>query len=278
MNSRQPDNFISLMYHNVHADDARFGDLSSSITSYFVNVSTFASQMDELIRLGGTCLSAVQWTALYSTGSLPVSSANPVLLSFDDGWRGVIDLAVPILQSRHGCGILFVTTDFIGRPRFISRRDLLHFPHDVLQLGSHARTHRMLNQLSDAEITAELIDSKHALEDLSGRPVDCLSIPGGALDHRVRHIAAETGYRFLFTSEVHINTPRRGPFSIGRVPIRATTPLDAFRRYVTRRILREQMRRWILQVPKRALGRSGYERLRRRLVHEAPGQLDMLQI
>src|SRR5262249_3634376 len=148
---------------------------------------------------------------------------HPVLLTFDDGWRDSVEVAGPLLRSE-GCeAMLFVTTNFVGRPHFVSRQDLQRLPRNLFRLGPPARTHRMLSRLSESEIRGELTDSKHFLEDVAGHEIDALSIPGGALDERVRRIAAEVGYRFLFTSSVHANTPETGPMHIGRVAVKQST-------------------------------------------------------
>jgi hypothetical protein len=126
----------------------------------------------------------------------------------------------------------------------------------------------MLSLLSDADIRAELSDSKRILEDAAGYEVDCLSIPSGAVDERVRRIASECGYRLVFDSEPRVNRSDDSPLAIGRVPLMATTPLSAFRRYVSQRFARERLRRALLGVPKRLLGLRRYEMLRRQLLGE----------
>ncbi len=269
--------FVSLMYHNVHPETASFESLSPSVTSYFTNALTFQEHLAEIAAVGGRWLNVEDLPDFYANNT-NWSSGYPVLLTFDDGWRGTLESAAPILESYNASAILFVTSDFIGRPSFVTRQDIQHLSAKTIQLGSHARSHRMLDQLSNAEITMELRDSKSMLEDLSGHAITCLSIPGGAVDQRVRKIAADVGYRFVFTSEVRVNTPQRGPLSIGRVPIRAGTTTAAVSRYVTQRFEMEQLRQSALQISKRLLGRPRYERLRRCLLREAPGQQDMREI
>jgi peptidoglycan/xylan/chitin deacetylase (PgdA/CDA1 family) len=139
-------------------------------------------------------------------------------------------------------------------------------------VGSHARTHRILSLLPEAEIRSELADSKKLLEDLAGYGIDALSIPSGAVDRRVRRIATECGYRFIFDSDVRVNRRGDGRTSIARVPIMQGTPTAAFQRYVRQRVGPERMRRAVLSAPKRLLGLRRYENLRRRLLGETSEQ------
>jgi peptidoglycan/xylan/chitin deacetylase (PgdA/CDA1 family) len=130
----------------------------------------------------------------------------------------------------------------------------------------------MLSQLGDAEIRAELSDSKKDLEDAVGYAVDTLSIPSGAVDARVRRIAAECGYAYVFDSEVRVNRRGDSPLAIARVAVMGCTTPDAVERYVRQRVARERLRRVALQAPKRLLGLKRYERLRRWLLVERRGQ------
>jgi peptidoglycan/xylan/chitin deacetylase (PgdA/CDA1 family) len=266
----QPDpqvgSFICLMYHNIPQDPASYHNLGASITSYFVEKETFANQLQEVVALGGCYLDSRMVDSFFQQPlQNPGQSAtcgHPVLLTFDDGWRDSVETAGPILADQHCQAMIFVTTDFVDRRYFLTRRQLGHLPSQVFRVGSHARSHRMLPQLNDANIRMELADSKAFLEDLLGYRVDSLSVPGGQVDTRVRRIAAEVGYRFLYTSAAHVNRPTADPMAIGRVAIRHNTSMPAFRRYVQQRLLGPQLRSWLLSIPKGLLGPSGYARLR----------------
>jgi peptidoglycan/xylan/chitin deacetylase (PgdA/CDA1 family) len=261
------------MYHNVPGAGAELAGVGSSTTSYFVDKDRFADQLKEIISYGGWFLSIKQVEDFF-TGPPAETGATwpagyPVLLTFDDGWRDSVEVAGPILQA-HSCqAFLFVTTQFVGQPLFVDRRLLANLPRDQFCLGSHARTHRLLSLLSDVEIRAELRDSKSFLEDIGGHPVDALSIPGGAVDDRVRRIAGETGYRLMFTSEIHCNSRATGPLAIGRLAIKRRTSSASLRRFVRQQIAREWMRRSILAGPKQLLGLGRYQRIRSYLLGQS---------
>ena len=266
--------FMALMYHNICADERCYAGLSPSITSYFVDQATFAEQL----RLMGPsrCMAWDSLRLFYAAGAGAIHSAppsrRPVLLTFDDGWRDAIDIGGPLLEQ-HGCeAVLFVTTGFLDRRAFLSRRDLSRLSPRLFHVGSHGSTHRMLSLLSESEVRAELSDSRKLLQDLCGREIDALSIPSGAVDRRVRRIAYECGYRFVFDSGVRINRRGGSPLKIGRIPVMRTTSIPVFRRYVNQRIGPERVRRALLHLPKRLIGLRHYERLRRHLLGEKPGQ------
>jgi peptidoglycan/xylan/chitin deacetylase (PgdA/CDA1 family) len=258
------------MYHNVAKEPKQYESLGSSITSYFVSRELFASQVQDICAWGGWFLNADQVKAFFANRQLSTSPSwpkgHPVLLSFDDGWRETVEVGGPILKANHCQAYLFVTTQFIGQANFVDRRILSNLPREQFILGSHARTHRLLSLLSDDEIRSELKDSKGFLEDIGGHAIEALSIPGGAWDRRVRQIASEVGYRFVFTSEAQVNSRRSGPLAIGRLAVKEKTSTSTMRRFVEQRIISERIRRTLLQGPKRILGLARYEKLRRYLL------------
>jgi peptidoglycan/xylan/chitin deacetylase (PgdA/CDA1 family) len=267
---------LVLMYHNIISNDDRYRELSPSVTSYFVTLSDFAAQLGELLKFGGTRLGVEAVRGFYSIDDDQtdhrISGKRPFFLTFDDGWQEAVDQGGPVLETLGLDGLFFITTDFVGRPHFFTRAQLSRIPAAQFKVGSHARSHRLLSELTTAEVRSELQDSKKFLEDAVGYEVDSLSFPGGATNDRVREIAKEVGYRLLFGSEVRLNSPGDPANAIGRVAVMRTTPISAMRRYAQHRIGRERLRRSLLATPKRVLGLHRYQKLRRLLLGEASGR------
>src|SRR6266581_1952066 len=195
-----------------------------------------------------------------------------VVLCFDDGWRGAVECAAPALAERGMAAFFFVTTDFVGRRFFVSPDALRRLDPSLFTIGSHGVTHRMLSSLSSDDIHAELADSRSWLEDLLGRPVTCLSVPGGATDGRVLDIAAAAGYEHVFTSALGVNPTADGRRGIARIGVRQDTNPTVLRRWLTGDLRREGARAALLAVPKRLRGMRTYSRLRRLLLGEAIGR------
>ena len=129
--------------------------------------------------------------------------------------------------------------------------------------------------MSDAEIREELRVSKEELEQLTGRPIDTVAIPNGAVDNRVRRIAQELGYALVFTSEVHINSRWSGPVHIGRSAIRWNTRPEEVRLFAEGELGLDPFRRMVLSLPKRILGPQRYRRLRAWWMGETSSQREM---
>jgi len=269
-----PDRFVALLYHDVHPGATfDYGRLGRSATLYHVSEHAFRSHLDLIERAGRPCLDHSGLCACLAgagTGSGPGTGPG-VVLCFDDGWRGAVACAAPALAERGMAAFFFITTGFFGRRFFAGRDEVRGLDPSLFTVGSHGVTHRMLSSLSSDGIQAELSDSRRSLEDLLGRRVSCLSIPGGAADGRVLEIAAAAGYDHIFTSALGVNPGAAGQRGIARVGVRQSTDLATLGRWLVGDFSRERTRAALLAVPKRLLGARTYSRLRRVLLGEVMG-------
>jgi peptidoglycan/xylan/chitin deacetylase (PgdA/CDA1 family) len=115
-----------------------------------------------------------------------------VLLTFDDGYRDNSVEAAPILRDLGLRAILFVAADLLGADsRLPHDRHLNHADptltwdeltavQDVFEVGSHARTHRVLTRIPYDEAATEIRSSKTEIESRLGRPVRWFSYPKGS--------------------------------------------------------------------------------------------------
>jgi peptidoglycan/xylan/chitin deacetylase (PgdA/CDA1 family) len=100
-----------LVYHRVHADDATIEDWGNAVLT--VSRRDFDRQMAWLAR-HRRCLALDPAIALLVEGRLPAGSA---MVTFDDGYRDNLELALPVLE-RHGVpATIFVTTGLLDAAR-----------------------------------------------------------------------------------------------------------------------------------------------------------------
>ncbi|HUI92661.1 MAG TPA: polysaccharide deacetylase family protein [Chitinivibrionales bacterium] len=125
------------------------------------------------------------------------------VMCFDDGFESFYRFALPQLQNRNWKATVFPVAGFLGKPSTWDTlppqihltkeqvKEILSLGHEI---GSHTMTHPNLTLLSDADLSAELSQSKKILEDITGRPVTSLSFPFGQWNRRVWNKALEAGY------------------------------------------------------------------------------------
>jgi peptidoglycan/xylan/chitin deacetylase (PgdA/CDA1 family) len=113
-----------------------------------------------------------------------------VLLTFDDGYRSMRHVALPLLRTFGFPAVLFVPTGFIGLVNSFDAGiepeepicdwdDLLELQRHDVSVQSHGVSHRRFSGLSEEDRDRELAHSKASLEDRLGKPVELFSYPYG---------------------------------------------------------------------------------------------------
>jgi len=138
-------------------------------------------------------------------------SEREILVTFDDGYAGLLESAIPALDARGIPALIFLVTAYVGGENrwelYWPGRRFKHLGWDEIKdlasrgfrFGSHSATHRDLTSLAPEEVITELAGSKLAIEERLGRPVHSLSYPFGRTDPSVMKAAGETGYRAAFS-------------------------------------------------------------------------------
>ncbi|MFA4948783.1 MAG: polysaccharide deacetylase family protein [Candidatus Krumholzibacteriia bacterium] len=175
----------------------------------WVSPERFERQIDALLAAGFRFIDETAF--LDALDGRRESSGREILLTFDDGYRMLLDRAVPALESRGIPALIFLVSAFAGRRNTwelnLPGRRFVHLGWDEIRdlarrgfaFGSHARTHRDLTRLSLKDLRVELADSKREIESRLAASVRSFSYPFGRLNDRVRREAERAGYRAAFT-------------------------------------------------------------------------------
>lgn len=208
-------------------------------TWFFVPEAVFAGHLKYLQDHGWQVIDIRAFLAgLLAPETLPDKAA---LLTFDDGYRSMCEVALPWLRRFGFPGILFVPTDFIGgNNRFDAGDepdepicdwdDLATLECAGVSIQSHSVSHRAFSELDPATQERELLESKRVLERGLAKPIEVFSYPYGDAgpDPGGLRVALErAGYRAacLYGGGPH-RLPISDPYSIERVAIGPDTDLD----------------------------------------------------
>lgn len=186
MSSRIP----VLTYHSI--------DDSGSPVS--IAPAAFRRQMHALASAGWRTIAMDAFVRGHRDRQWP---ARTFVLTFDDGYRNLVEHALPA-ASEHGFhGTVFVAIDRVGgtmagpsEPSWTPALPLLDW--DGLRtlaaagwsIASHACSHRRLPSLAPAEAAEELARSKATIEDRIGAAVTAIAYPYGAVSDDVERLAA----------------------------------------------------------------------------------------
>jgi len=186
-----------IMYHDVIERRDRKSEW------FDVTRDEFEQQMKTVADAGGKTLTLDEFYKHLTEGTpVPLHS---IVLTFDDNYQGVADIAVPILKKYGFTASVFVHTGFVGnktqgRPKMDWDTLAQLTKEGTIQVEDHTITHPAdITKLSEDEQRKELADSKSELEDKLKIKVDYLAYPDGANDAVTRRLAQECGYKMAFT-------------------------------------------------------------------------------
>lgn len=134
-------------------------------------------------------------TELKNLLNIPESERR-IAITFDDGYRDNLTVALPLLEKYELPMTLFVAADFIGKEDFLSADELkILSNHPLVTIGSHGVTHPHFPELSEAQARYELTESKRRLEEITGKSVDLLAWSYGDCNARLERLSRECGYQ-----------------------------------------------------------------------------------
>lgn len=213
----------ALMYHELERQGRPIAVSDPGYAIYVVPEWRFSQHMAWLSSAG------LRGVSLGSARGGRFAGPKDVVITFDDGCQTDWTIAAPVLIELGFGATFYVVSEWVGRRAgFLTVPDLRSLSEAGFEIGSHSATHAFLTDLDAAALRRELVDSKHAIEDIIGQPVLHLSCPGGRSSRRVAEAAREAGYQTMATSRIGVNGPDTDPFSLARCPIQRETPTHMF--------------------------------------------------
>ncbi len=190
-----------------------------------------------------------------------------VAITFDDGYQSDLENA-RLLHAMGYDALFFVPTEYIGRPGYLSREDIVAIRKMGMGIGSHAHHHSVMAPLSETSIQTEFQTSKRILENILQEPVLHFSFPGGSYNQRMLQLGRQLSYRYFFTSDWGVNGPKQSAASVFRrtsvLNHTKTSQFDAMlqlRNYFARQVMFQTK-----EFAKRIAGEERYVKLRQSLL------------
>lgn len=191
-----PENIISVSLHDVA------GEKHDNITT---PIEVFRRFCEDVHNAG---------YSLCSMGHYLTLDANvrkrSIVCTFDDGYTGLLENALPIMNEYGFTATVYVCTNYLGqyndwnfkdktRRKHMSIDELIELQKNGWEIGSHGMTHRSLLRLNDEEIATELGESKWILEEKFGKVTSYAYPYGDYSDHIMKHVKKYYSNAFLLT-------------------------------------------------------------------------------
>lgn len=203
------------MYHSV-------GDRADDPYRITVTPGRLERQLSWLRRRGLTGVSVADLLTARARGA----GHGLVGLTFDDGYADFVDHALPVLR-RHGCGAtLFVLPGRLGgdnawdplgpRRPLLTADGIRRAAEAGVEIGSHGLTHVDLTAADDLALKAEVVESRAAVEELTGTAAAGFCYPYGTVDQRAVDAVRDAGYAYACAIDPG---PLTGPHALPRVHV-----------------------------------------------------------
>lgn len=218
-----------LAYHKVSNDGEE----------YSISPQQFSEHMQFLQQKGYTAISLAEMADAFSGGrALP---ANPIVITFDDGYADNLLNALPILEQYGLKATVFIIAGSVGQADYLNWQQAAELLRRGTEIGSHTVSHASLSQVADTQKLEEIQQSKRLLEDRLGEPVQFLAYPFGQFDPSLFPLLQQSGYRGACTGIAGLNFADDSPYRWKRINI----PQPMFGMLEFRlRLLRAQLVSW----------------------------------
>jgi peptidoglycan/xylan/chitin deacetylase (PgdA/CDA1 family) len=211
------------MYHEVSPSP------HPAFRRYTVTVRNFTRQMRWLAAFGYQAIDLD--TLLRARQGHAALPKRPVVITFDDGFQGCAEHAVPVLRA-HGLTAVFYLVAGVmgGTSRWLGPELGMELPimgwdtaralgAEGFCCGAHSMTHPRLAGLDAARLRTELGEARHRLEDELRRPVVHLAYPYGSFDPAARAAAADAGYLTACSTRPGRSGADDDPLALHRVSV-----------------------------------------------------------
>ncbi|HWI31333.1 MAG TPA: polysaccharide deacetylase family protein [Microbacterium sp.] len=135
-------------------------------------------------------------------GILDAARERPrVRLSFDDGNRSDVEVALPALRTRGLDAEFFALAGRLDDPASLNPADLRSLRAAGMRIGSHGWAHVPWRRMSAGEVRRELDEARTTLAAASDGEIDTAAFPLGRYDRPLLGNLKKRGYTTVYSSD-----------------------------------------------------------------------------
>jgi peptidoglycan/xylan/chitin deacetylase (PgdA/CDA1 family) len=219
---RMRDAGLILCYHNVvRSERQENGSLGLHLPrARFERQMRWLAEHYEVIRLS-------EFADRLTTGACLRTTAA---VTFDDGYSGVFENAVPVLRRLGLPATVFIVPGAVDQAkgfwwderashRSASWTAIRAALGQGIELGAHSLTHPSLPTLDDRELRCEIIESRVLIHHATGVAPEFFAYPFGHWNGRVRSLVQSAGYKGAVTVDCGLNNPGADLWALRRINI-----------------------------------------------------------
>jgi len=181
-----------LMYHhvqNVPTEQAGTIDWNLSISP-----DSFARQLALISAEGWQPITMADLAAGRITD-------KPIVLTFDDGYVDFYMQAWPILKQYGFNATIYVITNRLDQPGFLTSDQLVSLANAGIEIGSHSVSHPNVSKMSGQMLSDELVNSRVLLRRLTSQSISSFCYPSGEYSDLTEEAVQAAGYLTAVTTD-----------------------------------------------------------------------------
>ena len=159
---------------------------------------------------------------------------NKIAITFDDGYKNIIDQVVPLFKKLNLPACIFVIGDnlTVNRYELGTNEKLLRIEEIKIlkslgwEIGFHSKTHANFNNMTVSQLKEEIINGKKELEKKLGFSINYFAYPKGYYSNKVIEIIKEGLFTAAFTVDGGHLKKNSGNFTLNRIIIDNTYDLN----------------------------------------------------
>jgi peptidoglycan/xylan/chitin deacetylase (PgdA/CDA1 family) len=176
-----------------------------------------------------------------------VSSAKPIVITFDDGYRDFYTSAFPLLQKLNFTASIFLPTSFIGHSdsklrgkEHLTWNEVRELSRAGMSFGSHTVTHPQLATMAKEEVEDEIKLSKVIIEDKLGQSIDIFSFPhkfpeaDKTFKKLLSDLLKKYGYKYGVSTRIGMTSKEDDIYFMKRIPINSGDDISFFQAKLNR--------------------------------------------
>jgi len=207
------------MYHQIAPVPAGQNQFRSGL---YVDPLDFEKQMAYLVKKNYKTISAQEYSTILKTGKNPTQKTT--MLTFDDGVLNQYTTGYPILKKYGLTGVFYIISQRSG----INQAQTKEMSDGGMDIGSHSAHHPDLTKVTDpSELSAEIVSSRYALQNATGKPVTSFCYPGCGYNSTTLSYVASAGYTIAVSCGATIDNYPGHALTLSRV--HAFGSMDSFK-------------------------------------------------
>lgn len=204
-----------LLYHYVEDIQDKKDTIRRSLS---ITPLIFKQQLETLKNAGYEFMTTSELADVLDGNYKPPK--NPIIISFDDGYRDFYTDVFPILRQLKVKAVVYIVLDFIDKPNFMYAWQIKEIAKSgLVEIGAHTVHHALLKGLPRQKAFVEISQSKEILSVALGIPIASFAYPYGEFDDQAVEIVRSVGFKTAVTTMPGIEASQSNRYKLYRVRV-----------------------------------------------------------